>query len=193
MSVKEQTKYLFAATIKEMLKTCTLHEVRVKDLCQMCGAERQTFYYHFKDKYDLIAWIYLKDWETSIQQAEGYFCEKQLENLLSIIKKNLSFYKRAFEDTTQNALMFYVRKVNIEITKNALKNILNIDELSEEQFFAINYNSYAWIGSIVEWTKNNAVVPVDKYAHMMYWNTTILNSPIIFEEDYCTNLAISKI
>ncbi len=182
MALKEYTKHLFAKTIKEMLKTYKLHDIKVKDLCKQCGAERQTFYYHFKDKYDLIAWIYQKDIEKSIVQAGGYFSEKQMEYFLIIIQENQLFYKKAFEDTTQNALMYYVRNVNIQITETVLKKRLNIDKLTEEQLFAINYNSYAWIGCIIDWANNKFLVSPQKYAYMMYQNTTILNFPIVFEE-----------
>ena len=30
----------------------------MKDIADGCGLTRQAFYYHFKDKYDLMNWIY---------------------------------------------------------------------------------------------------------------------------------------
>ena len=52
---KNRTKKLFATELERMLTEMPLSKVRVKDLCERCGAQRQAFYYHFQDKYDLVA------------------------------------------------------------------------------------------------------------------------------------------
>lgn len=182
MNFNERTKYLFANTIKEMMKTKSLTAVRIKDLCTLCGTERQTFYYHFKDKYDLIAWIYSKDVENSIQEAGGIHCEKQLEILLLNMLDQRPFYKKAFEDKSQNALMYYIREANSKLTGNVLKKRLNIDTLTTEMQFAITFNSHAWIGCIVDWILNKQTMSASKYAKMMYQNTTIMNTSFKAEE-----------
>jgi len=182
MSFKDRTKQLFADAIKEMLKTKSLHEIRVKDLCAQCDTERQTFYYHFKDKYDLIAWIYSKEIEKSIQECNGFYCKEQLEMHLIHLREHQLFYKKAFEDTTQNALMHYVRQINIDITETVLKKRLCTDTLDDEILFAVNFNSHAWIGSIIDWVTGKTRLSAAEYAKFMYQNTTILNTPILLEE-----------
>lgn len=182
MNLNERTKYLFADTLKEMLKNQSLHTIHIKDLCLLCDTKRQTFYYHFKDKYDLIAWIYSKDVEQSIQECEGIYCEQQLTLQLLNMQKQRSFYKKAFEDKSQNALTYYIREVNKDITETVLKNRLNVNTLNEELLFAINFNSYAWIGCIIDWICNRQTLSASEYARMMYQNTTILNSSFMIEE-----------
>ena len=39
----------------------SLDEITVKRLSDMCGIKRQTFYYHFRDIYDLLTWIFLNE------------------------------------------------------------------------------------------------------------------------------------
>lgn len=55
MALRDYTKRLFANTLADMMRTTPLKKIRVKDLCARCGAEQQSFYYHFRDKYDLVA------------------------------------------------------------------------------------------------------------------------------------------
>lgn len=55
MSIADGTKWIFAATLQKMLLTKSLSQIKITDLTSACGAQRQTFYYHFKDKYDLAA------------------------------------------------------------------------------------------------------------------------------------------
>lgn len=52
------TKQALAASIKELMEREPLSKISVGDITSNCGVNRQTFYYHFKDKYELVNWIY---------------------------------------------------------------------------------------------------------------------------------------
>lgn len=98
MSIRESTKYAFANALKTLLTTKTLTKIRVTELCEMCGAERPTFYYHFRDKYDLIAWMYLKDLEQSVKENNGIHNQQQFARLLYLLQEKESFYKKVFSE-----------------------------------------------------------------------------------------------
>ena len=66
MALKDRTRRLFAETLIGLMETKSLQEIRVKDLCEKSGADRHTFYYHFRDKYELVAWIYASGAEESM-------------------------------------------------------------------------------------------------------------------------------
>ena len=55
------TKQAFAASLKQQLKEKPLDKITVTDLVEDCEVNRQTFYYHFQDIYDLIEWIYVSE------------------------------------------------------------------------------------------------------------------------------------
>ena len=52
-------KPLFADALLFLTQTKKLSAITINDLIIQTGASRQTFYNHFKDKDDLIQWIYL--------------------------------------------------------------------------------------------------------------------------------------
>ena len=52
------TQKAIAESIKALMKKKSLEKITVSDIVRNCGLNRQTFYYHFKDKYDLVSWIY---------------------------------------------------------------------------------------------------------------------------------------
>lgn len=54
--MKEFTKAAIADTFMELLQEHTIDHITVKDLAEKCGINRQTFYYHFADIYDLMEW-----------------------------------------------------------------------------------------------------------------------------------------
>ena len=52
------TKKALADALKELMDTKPFHKISVSDICERCQMNRKSFYYHFKDKYDLMNWIY---------------------------------------------------------------------------------------------------------------------------------------
>ena len=52
------TKKALAESMKTLLGTMPFSKISVSDICEVCGMNRKSFYYHFRDKYDLINWIF---------------------------------------------------------------------------------------------------------------------------------------
>lgn len=54
MDKHDKTRYVFAQAIKDLIKMTSLDKITVTDIVIRSGMTRQTFYRHFKDKYDLV-------------------------------------------------------------------------------------------------------------------------------------------
>ena len=52
------TKRALAAAIKELMREKPLVKISIADIVERCQMNRQSFYYHFRDKYDLVNWIF---------------------------------------------------------------------------------------------------------------------------------------
>ena len=50
------TKRALEASLKKLLLQKPLDKITINDIAEDCGISRMTFYYHFKDIYDLIEW-----------------------------------------------------------------------------------------------------------------------------------------
>ena len=97
MSMRDRTKELFAAAMEEMLAETPLSKVRVGDLCQRAGAGRQTFYYHFRDKYDVVAWIFERDYRLAEEDAGLGNAQGVVTDALERMWERRAFYREAFE------------------------------------------------------------------------------------------------
>ncbi|HAH77931.1 MAG TPA: dihydroxyacetone kinase transcriptional activator DhaS, partial [Ruminococcaceae bacterium] len=53
-----QTKAKLADSLKDLMKKTPFRKITIQNVTDHCGLNRQTFYYHFKDMYDLLRWIY---------------------------------------------------------------------------------------------------------------------------------------
>jgi len=97
------TKIAVAQSLKRMLLIKDLDKITISDITNDCGINRQTFYYHFKDIYDLLEWIFanevVKKIEKEYSEEEAleinYLIENKLLALASEIrlKKNKESFK----------------------------------------------------------------------------------------------------
>ena len=88
MPRSKQTKHLLAQSLQELLATMPLEKISVNDIVEQAGVGRNTFYYHFEDKYDLVNWYFQSgvteflvnrssytSWESLLFAMEEYFRE----------------------------------------------------------------------------------------------------------------------
>ena len=51
-----QTKQALSEALKTMMKKKPLTKITVRELVEVCGVNRKTFYYHFEDIFSLLKW-----------------------------------------------------------------------------------------------------------------------------------------
>lgn len=59
--MSEVTKRALEQSLKNLLLKKPLAKITINDITEDCGINRMTFYYHFKDIYDLVEWSCLED------------------------------------------------------------------------------------------------------------------------------------
>ena len=55
------TKNALVTALKKLLSKKELSKITISNITEECGVNRQTFYYHFKDIYDLLEWIFTNE------------------------------------------------------------------------------------------------------------------------------------
>ena len=99
----EKTKYRLAESMKECMKTTPVEEITVRQICEICGVTRQTFYRNFLDKYDLINWYFDKLLTKSFEHmGRGTTVFDSLEKKFTYIQKEKAFFAAAFRYDKQN-------------------------------------------------------------------------------------------
>ena len=52
------TKKMLADALRELMREKDISKITISELTQKTGLNRKTFYYHFRDVYDLLAWMF---------------------------------------------------------------------------------------------------------------------------------------
>lgn len=168
--MKERTKAMFAEALLHTIETKELSKIRVLELCALCGTDRQTFYYHFRDKYDLVAWIYESDLKETFLTHYNTPSREQIEFLLRRLQQKQFFYSKAFQDMTQNSLFTYMHTANCRITEAVARERAGGRALTEKELFSIRFVSYAWVCSIAEWIDAKCSPSPEVFADHLFSN-----------------------
>lgn len=114
------TERALAASLKKLLEKKTLDKITVKDITDDCGVNRQTFYYHFHDVYDLVEWIFLEEARKFRSKYEG---ERDLKVVVSKLTEQLlenkAFIINAFYSVNRRQLEKFLQ----ELARPALTDI----------------------------------------------------------------------
>ena len=65
-------KRALEASLKKLLLQKPLNKITISDIAEDCGISRMTFYYHFKDIYDLVEWVCVEDGKKVLQGKKTY-------------------------------------------------------------------------------------------------------------------------
>ncbi len=99
------SKEKLALAMKECMKTTPVEAITVRQLCDISGLSRQTFYRQFLDKYDLINWYFDRLLHESFKEMGS--TETIYEGLVKkfdFIRSEQVFFTAAFRSDTQNNL-----------------------------------------------------------------------------------------
>lgn len=167
MGSTRDTKGMFADELEKMMEHVPLSKVRVVDLCERCGVERRVFYYHFKDKYDLVAWMFERDYSSA---ADGH--EPYSEELYAKIHRKLldrrNFYRRAFEEDSQNSIWRYLVQFSATTNEHALMRYLGVPKLSHDFVFMARHFAYGNVGCVVDWLSGRLETTPEQLAADMF-------------------------
>ena len=159
----ERTKLWIAETMKKLLISKSIDKIRVTEICRAAEIERPTFYYHFQDKYDLVAWIFFQNVEvTDVLSVES--AAKSMNRM----REDMLFYRRAFEDSSQNALWQYMLEYFVDRYTRLAEERSGSPTLDTQTRYSIRLYCYGAIGMTREWILKDNITPGEVIVQMMF-------------------------
>ncbi|NLC04704.1 MAG: TetR family transcriptional regulator [Tissierellia bacterium] len=107
MSNLDITKMALANAMKQLMIEKPMGEIIISDITKLCNMNRKSFYYHFKDKYDLVNWIFYTEFVSAIQETSPNNIWDFLESICIYLNVNKTFYCNALKVKGQNSFSEY--------------------------------------------------------------------------------------
>ena len=115
----EITKKAIASAFRKLASEKDISQITVVEITNACGIRRQTFYNHFKDKYDLIKWIYMNEIIAKINNSNPNW----EDNFKAIFYKFLDYKKMVlniYNSENQHYILHFIFKLSKPLVKDVV-------------------------------------------------------------------------
>jgi len=169
MADSQLTKRALSQAMKELMEEIPMEKIRISDITKRCNMNRQSFYYHFKDKYDLVNWIYYTEFVVSIQASLEKSGWELIERICDFFFENRSFYSNALRVTGQNSFSEYFNEVMHTIILPYFDDIFADDP--NRDFYATFFADSIRV-SITRWLLEGAKILPGEFVRLMKTTVT---------------------
>lgn len=142
------TKRALATALKEIMAEKSFKKITVGDICEKCDMNRKSFYYHFKDKYDLVNWIFDTEFFAVTKNRVYEDSWELFSDICQYFYDNRFFYRKALCIKGQNSFSDHFRELLRSIIANRLQDILGVKAMQE---FQINFFADAFVMAFQRW------------------------------------------
>lgn len=100
------TRQHIATTLQTLMEDTSFSRITVANLCEACYVSRKTFYYHFRDKFDLLAWIFQQECGNVMTQEHYNGFWDFYSSLADYLVGKRPFYRNVF---SSEGRVFFLR------------------------------------------------------------------------------------
>lgn len=155
--MSQMTKRALEASLKKLLLQKPLNKITISDIAEDCGISRMTFYYHFKDIYDLVEWACVEDAARALAGKKTYDTwQEGFLNIFQAVLDNKPFIMNVYRTVSRERIEQYLNPLihNLLLGVIEEKSVGSCVSEADKNFIA-NFYEYALIGVMLDWINGN--------------------------------------
>ena len=153
--MSQVTKRALEQSLKNLLLKKPLTKITINDIADDCGINRMTFYYHFKDIYDLVEWSCLEDAKRALDENKTYETWQQgFLQIFEAVQDNKPFILNVYHSVSQKKIESYLYKLTYDLLEGVVEEqAVGMSVRPEDKAFIANVYKYAFVGFMIDWIK----------------------------------------
>ena len=162
---RKTTKEILSESFLELINEKRISKITINDITSNCGMTPPTFYNYFKDKYDLIVWIYVCGVEPIISQIgdDEYKWRDILHRAASYYWDNRDFVVNALKHTSgHDSFLFFMQKINTEYIVKAVRTKFMTEHLPDEIIGLIKVYVRGTISIMTDWLADDNALTLEQ-------------------------------
>ena len=151
------TKRALEDSLKKLLLQKPLSKITISDIANDCGINRMTFYYHFKDIYDLIEWICVEETARAINGKKTYETWQQgFLQTFQMVLENKPFISNVYHSISREKIEDYFYAITYDLLIGVIEEKATGMKVSEaDKKFIANFYNFAFVGLLIDWIKKD--------------------------------------
>jgi len=153
--MSQTTKRALEASLKNLLLKKPLNKITINDIAEDCGINRMTFYYHFKDIYDLVEWSCHEDAARALGGKKTYDTWQQgFLNIFRAVEDNKPFIMNVYHSVSREHVETYLYKLTYDLLIGVVEErSKGMSVRDEDKKFIADFYKYAFVGIMLNWIK----------------------------------------
>ena len=151
------TKRALEQSLKNLLLKKPLTKITINDIADDCGINRMTFYYHFKDIYDLVEWACMEDARKALEENKTYDTWQQgFLQIFEAVRSNKPFVMNVYHCVHQEQVEKYLKPLVDDLILGVInEEAVGMTVREEDKDFIAQIYSYIFIGLMLDWIKDD--------------------------------------
>ncbi|MFQ9917935.1 MAG: TetR/AcrR family transcriptional regulator [Flavonifractor plautii] len=143
------------ASLKKLLLERPLDKITVTDIAEDCGINRMTFYYHFRDIYDLVEWACQEDARRILDGKRTYTTwQEGFRRILDGLIDNRPFILNVYRSVRREQVETFLFQVTHGLLMGVVEELDPRGEVREEdKAFLADFYKYAFVGLVLDWIR----------------------------------------
>ena len=155
--MREDMKSTIADTFSQMLEKEDIDKITVTKLIKECHISRQTFYYHFRDKYDIMHWIFEQQVAAQLPEDEEPF-EMWFNALFCNTCEDYKYYRKLIkslsaEEIRSDLYPLFERRVRLLVQDCLDDSVWNLRK--EKEDFSTAFFTDAFLGFYINYIRDH--------------------------------------
>ena len=151
--VSQTTKRALEASLKKLLLQKPMNKITINDITE----DRMTFYYHFKDIYDLVDWIMVEDAAKALEGRQSF--ENWTDAFLDIlhqVQDNKVLVMNVYRSVSREQLEQYLYKLLDSMLRDFVdRSAQDFTVQDSDKQFVVDFYKYALVGMALEWIRKD--------------------------------------
>lgn len=147
------TKTALEASLKRLLLHKKIDKITINDLTADCGISRMSFYYHFKDIYDLVEWVCVEDGKRALQDKKTYDTwQEGMCQVFEAVLENKPFILNVYSTVSREKIESYLYKLTYSLIADVVEEkCVGITLAEEDKAFIAEFYKYGFVGIMLDW------------------------------------------
>jgi len=174
--MSQVTKRALEASLKNLLLKKPINKITINDIAEDCGISRMTFYYHFKDIYDLVEWACVEDATRALGGKKTYDTwQEGFLNIFQAVQNNKPFIMNVYRCVGRERVEQYLDPLIHNLILGVVEEkSLGMTVSETDKGFIACFYKYAFIGIMLDWIsgdmKGDPRIIVEHTEKVLYGN-----------------------
>lgn len=155
--MSQVTKRALEQSLKNLLLKKPLTKITINDIAEDCGINRMTFYYHFKDIYDLVEWSCIEDARKALEEKKTHDTWQQgFLQLFEAVRDNKPFIMNVYHCVDREQVEKYLNPLVDDLLMGVIEEqAAGMTVRDEDKQFIAKVYAYSFVGLMLDWIRDD--------------------------------------